>query len=151
MAKIAWPEADHRALIGKRISRLDGPAKSTGAAKYSFDINRPGMLYAKLLVSPHARADLVSIDTSAAEAFSGVKGVWKAESASEKKIQYAGQIIAVVAATTEEIAREALGKIKVEYTVLEHQVADTNADLSKEKADTKEQGNVDEAFAKADV
>ena len=47
MAKVDWPAADQRALIGKRISRIDAPLKTTGAAKYSYDINRPGMLWAK--------------------------------------------------------------------------------------------------------
>ena len=64
-----WPAANNRALLGKRISRVDGPLKSTGTAKYSFDINRPGMLWAKLVTSPHPRAEVVSIDTSAATAF----------------------------------------------------------------------------------
>ena len=38
MAKIDWPAAEKRSLIGKRIDRADGPAKATGAAKYSYDI-----------------------------------------------------------------------------------------------------------------
>ena len=42
MADIAWPAKDKRNLIGKRIDRVDGPVKVTGAAKYSYDINRPG-------------------------------------------------------------------------------------------------------------
>ena len=46
MAKVDWPAEDKRALIGKRISRVDSPLKTTGTAKYSFDINRPGMLWA---------------------------------------------------------------------------------------------------------
>ena len=66
MAKPDWPPADKRSLIGKRISRLDGPAKATGAAKYSYDVNRPGLLYAKPVWSPYARAEVVSVDTSAA-------------------------------------------------------------------------------------
>ena len=43
MADYKWPAEGNRALIGKRISRLDGPWKSSGTAKYSFDINRPGL------------------------------------------------------------------------------------------------------------
>ena len=42
MAKYEWPEAGKRSLIGKRISRIDGPAKASGKAKYTFDIKRPG-------------------------------------------------------------------------------------------------------------
>ena len=51
-----WPPAAERALIGKSIKRLDGPDKAQGSAKYTYDIIRPGMLYARLLGSPHAHA-----------------------------------------------------------------------------------------------
>src|SRR5262245_4016764 len=52
MTSINWPPQEKRKLIGKRIDRLDGPAKSSGAAKYSLDINRPDMLYGKIFGSP---------------------------------------------------------------------------------------------------
>ena len=42
MADYKWPDAEKRTLIGKRISRLDGPAKVSGKAKYCYDYNRPG-------------------------------------------------------------------------------------------------------------
>jgi xanthine dehydrogenase YagR molybdenum-binding subunit len=77
MPKYDWPVAEKRSHIGKRISRIDGPLKATGAAKYSYDINRPGMLWARILGSPHARAKVTSIDLSAAEAMPGVKATWK--------------------------------------------------------------------------
>ena len=60
MPKVDWPAADKRKLIGARISRADGPAKATGSAKYSYDINRPNMLWAKLIWSPHAKATVTS-------------------------------------------------------------------------------------------
>src|SRR5438874_12909013 len=66
MLKVDWPPAEKRTLIGKRIDRADGPAKTTGTAKYSYDINRPGMLYAKLVTSPYANAEIESIDLRAA-------------------------------------------------------------------------------------
>src|SRR5712692_7677759 len=75
MSKVQWPEK--RELIGTRISRIDGPVKSTGTAKYSFDINRPGMLWAKVVTSPHARAEVVSVDLSPAQSMPCVKVVWK--------------------------------------------------------------------------
>ena len=64
--KYDWPEAGERSLIGKRIKRIDGPEKASGRAKYSYDINRPGMLWAKVVTSPYARAKVVSVDLSAA-------------------------------------------------------------------------------------
>lgn len=157
MAKADWPAADQRTLIGKRIDRADGPVKATGAAKYSFDINRPGMLWAKVFGSPHAYAEVVSIDISAAEKMPGVKAAWKDDSligldnAGDGKIKYAGQIIAAVAAETEEAAAEAIHHVKVEYKIREHQVRDNDPALSKGNPNKKDAGNVDDAFAKADV
>jgi xanthine dehydrogenase YagR molybdenum-binding subunit len=148
MAKVDWPSQDKRQYIGKRISRIDAPLKTTGAAKYSYDINRPGMLYAKLVTSPHAKAEVASVDTKAAEALPGVKAVW-VESES-KNIMYAGQIVAAVAAETEEIATEAANLVKVNYNVQEHQVDDTNPALSKDKPNLREAGKVAEAFADGD-
>jgi xanthine dehydrogenase YagR molybdenum-binding subunit len=52
MTSYLWPSRDQMKLIGKRIDRVDGPAKSSGAAKYSLDINRPGLLYGKSLAQP---------------------------------------------------------------------------------------------------
>src|SRR5438105_1902663 len=75
MADYNWPEPGATSLIGKRISRVDGPAKVTGTAKYTYDINRPGMLYAKVLRCPYAHARVVSIDTSEAENLPGVAAV----------------------------------------------------------------------------
>src|SRR5262245_14718287 len=151
MPKAEWPPANKRTLIGKPIDRVDGPAKATGAAKYSYDINRPNMLWAKVITSPHPHAEVVSIDTGAAEKLDGVKGVWKDEAAIGKEVQYIGQIVAAVAATTEEIATEAASRVKVEYKPLDHQVVDSDPQFSRGNPNVKEQGNVDEAFGKSDV
>ncbi|MBI1984070.1 MAG: xanthine dehydrogenase family protein molybdopterin-binding subunit, partial [Acidobacteria bacterium] len=110
--KYDWPEAGERRHIGKRISRLDGPAKSSGRAKYSYDINLPGMLYAKLLGCPYAHAKIVSIDTSAAEKLPGVKVV-RVVQGPGTEIQWEGDEIVAVAAVTEEIAEDAVRRIKV--------------------------------------
>src|SRR5438445_496219 len=147
MAKVDWPAAESRKSNGKPIDRSDGPSKVTGAAKYSYDINRPGMLWAKVVTSPYAHAEVTGIDTSAAEALPGVKGVWRD---TEKEVRYAGEIVAAVAAVTEEIAEEAARLVKVQYKPLDHQVVDTDAALSRDKPSKKDQGNVDDAFTKAD-
>jgi xanthine dehydrogenase YagR molybdenum-binding subunit len=70
----AWPK--QRRLLGTKIQRLDGPDKSTGTAKYSFDINRPGLLHGVILRSPYAHAKIKRLDTSAAEKMPGVKAVY---------------------------------------------------------------------------
>jgi xanthine dehydrogenase YagR molybdenum-binding subunit len=151
MPKAEWPPAEKRTHIGKRIDRADGPAKATGTAKYSYDINRPNMLWAKVVTSPHPRAEVVSVDTSEAEKMQGVKGVWKDEALIGKEVQYVGQILAALAGTTEEIATEAARRVKVEYKPLEHQVVDSDPELFKGNPGKKEQGNVEEAFGAADV
>ena len=61
-----WPEKPR--LLGTRISRVDGPLKTTGRARYSYDISRPGMLYGRILRSPHAHARVRTIDASGAGA-----------------------------------------------------------------------------------
>ena len=67
----SWPE--QRRLIGRRIQRLDGPAKATGTARYAYDMNLPRMAYGRMIRSPHARARLLRLDLSAAEAAPGVR------------------------------------------------------------------------------
>jgi len=69
----SWPPAAERALIGKSIKRLDGPDKAAGRAKYTYDIVRPGMLYARVLGSPHPHARIKAIDLTAAQKLPGVK------------------------------------------------------------------------------
>ncbi len=55
MPDYSWPPMEKRKVIGKRISRLDGMVKSTGAAKYNSDINPPGLLFGVLLTSRESR------------------------------------------------------------------------------------------------
>ncbi|MDA1274724.1 MAG: xanthine dehydrogenase family protein molybdopterin-binding subunit [Verrucomicrobia bacterium] len=145
MAKAAWPEEGKRRHIGRRIDRIDGAEKVTGAAKYSYDINRPGMLWAQLVTSPHALAEIESIDTSAAKALKGVEAVWTDPDLD--KVQYIGQIVAAVAAVTEEIAEEATRLVKVKYNPLKHQVVDSDPALSQGEPSKREQGDVEKAFA----
>ena len=88
-----WPAPEKRSLIGKRISRVDGPFKVSGRAKYTYDYNPKGMLYGAVLRSPHPKARIVSIDTSEAEKMPGVKAVHiiqKDPSGKPVTIQFAG-------------------------------------------------------------
>ena len=115
--KYGWPAADQRSLIGKRISRVDGPDKVSGRAKYTYDVHRPEMLYGKVVRSPHAHAKVVSVDTSAAEKMPGVKGVYIIQDKGSE-IHWAGDDIVVVAAVDEPTAADAARAIKVEYQPL---------------------------------
>src|SRR5438876_4632855 len=100
MPDYSWPPMDKRRVIGKRTSRLDGTVKASGKAKYSSDLNPPGLLHAVLLTSPHAHAKVKSVDTSAAEKMRGVTGV-RVISPAGTEIQWAGTEVAVASATTE--------------------------------------------------
>ena len=148
-----WPPMDQRKVIGTSPKRLDGPVKSSGRAKYTSDLKPQGMLFGAYLISPHAHAKVTSIDTSVAENLPGVKSVYVAAPAGTE-MQYQGWEIAAVAATTEEIARDATRKIKVEYEVLPHFVKDE--DLAKAGANAKQGGerlvgDPDKAFADAEA
>ena len=108
--------------MGKSIKRLDGPEKSQGKAKYTYDIIRPGMLYARTLGCPYAHARIKSIDLSAAEKLPGVKAVLALKQPGGEgalgQAFYQGDEIAAVAAITEEIAEDATRLIKVEFEPL---------------------------------
>lgn len=129
--------------VGTRPVRPDGVEKVTGKAIYGPDFKAPGMLWGAVLRSPHPHARIVSIDTRRAEALAGVKAVATGrdfptlqslvmhvgEGASDivhvarnclalDKVLYEGHAVAAVAATTPEIARQALGLIAVEYEEL---------------------------------
>src|SRR5579872_1359257 len=122
-SKYSWPEEPQRTLIGKNISRVDGPIKVTGRAKYTYDVHPKGMLFGKVLRCPYAHAKVVSIDTSAAEAMSGVKAVQIVQGPGSE-IFWAGDDIVAVAAVDEPTAADAVRAIKVEYERLPHFVND---------------------------
>jgi 4-hydroxybenzoyl-CoA reductase subunit alpha len=112
----------------------DAPGKVTGRGKYADDLVVPGMLYGMILHSPHAHARIRSINTKRAEALAGVKAVVTGADAptpygvlpighdecaiAVDKARYIGDNVAAVAATSREIAEEALGLIVVDYEVL---------------------------------
>ena len=132
-------------VVGTRPLRPDGVDKVTGRAMYSADTRVAGMLWGKILRSPHAHARIVKIDTSKAEALKGVYAVCSAadfpDIPSEEafvgegpmnfrdlamnvmargKALYEGHAIAAVAASTPAIADEALALIDVTYEILPH-------------------------------
>jgi xanthine dehydrogenase YagR molybdenum-binding subunit len=119
--KYAWP-AKH-SVLGTSVKRLDGPEKVTGRAKYTFDISRPGMLYGRIVRSPHPHARIVSIDLAAAQKAPGVKVAlaWRDPANPQRNtVMYQGDEVAAVAADTEERAIDAARLVHVEYEVLPH-------------------------------
>ncbi len=131
-------------VIGTRPIRHDGVDKVTGAAMYGGDVSLPGLLFGKVLRSPHPHAKILSIDTSEALKLDGVRAVATADdlvevvdklsnigettvnvreiaknSLASDKVLYTGHAVAAVCATNPHIAEEALDLIKVEYEVLQ--------------------------------
>jgi len=149
----AWPEPHRRRWIGARVSRVDGPEKVSGRAKYTYDVNRPGMLAGKILRCPHAHARIVRLDTSAAEKLPGVMAVLPLKKVGDE-ILWAGDEVVAVAAVDEPTAEDALRAVVVEYEKLPVYVADTDPKAAGERArPTAEQveGDPDAAFREAEV
>ena len=142
--------------VGTRPVRPDGVPKVTGAAKFGADYHLPGMLYGKVLRSPHAHARIRSIDTSRAEALPGVKAVMTGADLPDhpfeyvgperlavnfwhvtrnvmarEKALYEGHAVAAVAAISSVVANRALALIDVDYEVLPH-VIDVEAAMAED-------------------
>lgn len=127
--------AGAKTIIGRRNRKIDGYGKVTGATVYTDDMALPGMLQGKILRSPHPHANIISIDTSAAEALPGVHAVvtgcdmpvtycvipWTRDEypLCVDRVRYIGDGVAAVAAIDEETANRALRLIRVEYELLE--------------------------------
>lgn len=123
---------DNFPVVGQRIPKRDAPQKVTGSAIYIQDLKIPGMLYGKMLYSKYPHARILAIDTSKAEQLPGVKAVITGYNIPPFKFGFfkdnppikSGKVlsmrdeIAAVAATSPEIAEEALELIKVEYEEL---------------------------------
>ena len=147
MSEITRQGLEPLRTIGNDTPRIDAIERVTGQAKYTRDWKLPGMLYGKVLRSPHPHARLLSIDTSEAEALPGVRAVityenaqvvWGAGSVNggrqyndpakaatihrryifNNPVRFVGDSIAAVAATDRHIAEEAVSLIKVEYEEL---------------------------------
>ena len=149
----SWPPMASRKVMGQGYKRLDGPAKASGRAKYTSDLNPQGVLFAVYTTCPHAHARVTKVDTSEAEQMKGVAAVHVVAPAGTE-IQWEGSEVAAVAANTEQIARDAARKIKVEYEVLPHLV--NEADLSKAGSRAvaggeETHGDPDKAFQEAEA
>ena len=131
-------------VVGTRPIRHDGADKVTGRALYGGDFYAAGLLFGKVLRSPHAHARIRSIDTSRAEALPGVRAVVTAgdlpkgdpnetidlgegpasvkdmrdNALADDRVLYKGHALAAVAAVSADVAEEALDLIEVEYEAL---------------------------------
>jgi xanthine dehydrogenase molybdenum-binding subunit len=143
-------------IVGKRTTRIDAYERVTGQAQYTGDIQLPGMLYARVLRSPHPHAKILSIDTAKAERLQGVKAVvhhgnaqipWSSGGHTHRRfifnnpVRYVGDAVAAVAATDRNIAEEALQLIEVKYEKLPH-VLDANEALKPDAPKITPEGNL---------
>jgi len=109
-----WDPSRKFSILGTRVARLDGSAKTTGLARYAIDVRLPGMLYGKILRCPHAAAVVRSLDLSPARRMPGVKAALAIAKPGEA-VRFAGQEIAAVAADSPERAQDAIAAIRVAY------------------------------------
>jgi len=168
-------------VVGTSPPMKGSGEKTTGTAEYTVDMKLPGMLYAKILRSPHAHANIKSIDTSKALAHPGVKAVVThkecrilytvthgsaREYGLDTKVRYYGDKVAAVAAVSEKAAEEALELIDVDYEVLPavfdvEKAMEPNAPVVHPERDdcdgnildvsVQEWGDVGEGFMKSDI
>jgi xanthine dehydrogenase YagR molybdenum-binding subunit len=164
--------------LGRPTSRVDGPAKVTGHAKYAAEYNVPNLAHGVVVTAAIAKGRIKRIDAAQALAVAGVLDVFthahrpKLASADEKygdevappgapfrplyddKIRFNGQPIALVVAEEFEIARYAASLVRVDYAEAAHA---TDFDAAREKAPKREpkpkvkRGNAARAFAEATV
>ena len=132
---VVTPEARTQTpAVGQRASRPDGRMHGLGQTKYIDDMSFPGMIYAKIKRAGVAKARIKKIDLSEAEKMPGVMATLIGSEIpvnsfgpsyqdqpiiADKLIYHAGDPVAAVAATTEQLAADALEKIKIEYEQLE--------------------------------
>ncbi|HVL69705.1 MAG TPA: xanthine dehydrogenase family protein molybdopterin-binding subunit [Vicinamibacterales bacterium] len=142
--------------VGRPTPRIDAVSRVTGAARYAGDVRLPGMLFARVLRSPHPHARMLAIRTARALALPGVKGiithqncrvVWSSGDTRNTRylfnnpVRFVGDAVAAVAATSVHIAEEALGLIEVEYERLPFLV-DAEAALADGAVPIHEGGNL---------
>ncbi len=119
-----WPEK--RVYIGSLTRRIDAPAKVTGSAKYSSDVQPEGWLYGMILRSKWAKAKITRINLDPARKVPGIKAALPARDG-ERTVRYYGEELAAVAGTTRQACLDALKAIEVEATELPFVVREDEA------------------------
>src|SRR5438552_15707070 len=151
----SWPEK--RVHIGSHAKRIDAPAKVTGAAKYSSDVQPEGWLYGMILRSKWPKAKITNINLEKALKVPGIKAAVLAREG-ERTVRYYGEELAAVAGTTKQACQDALPLTEVEakelpFVVREEDAKDEDSPRVWEQApnlskpSVQEKGEVDAAFA----
>ncbi|HEV8446156.1 MAG TPA: xanthine dehydrogenase family protein molybdopterin-binding subunit [Gemmatimonadaceae bacterium] len=168
-----WGEDANLTVVGQRAPRADALEKVTGAARYTADVELPGMLYAAILRSPVANGRVVSLDLGPARAIAGVRGTIEHDDMPntkldgirlfDREVHYAGQPLAAVCADSLEIARQAVDRIRLDILEAPHAVDTVTAlarnaplvrksgNLTRHSPDVTARGDVDAGLRDADV
>jgi CO/xanthine dehydrogenase Mo-binding subunit len=150
-----WP-AGPGEVVGRPATRVTGPMRARGEARFTADIQLPGMLHAAVLRSPHAHARVKKIDFERALAAPGVRATVGPGDAPTLTAEpgFQGQAVAAIAADSDRQARAALELVEVEWEVREPltdpEEAVRRGQLVSE-ASRYERGDVDKALAQADI
>jgi hypothetical protein len=116
-----WDATTQFALVGTDVDRVDGLAKASGRAKYSYDVTFPGMLQAMILRSPVARGKLTVLELDEAARMPGIQAVVALKEIGNK-VRFVGDAIAAVAGVNLHLVRDAIERIRAEYEREEHNV-----------------------------
>ena len=150
-----WP-AGPLAVVGRDAVRVDAPERVRGEARYTADVQLPGMLHTAVLRSQHAHARVARIDLEPALALPGVHGALGPEEARGLVLEagFAGHAVAAVAADTLAQARAAVEAIDIEWeeleAILDPEEAVARGQLTMPSAPY-ERGDFERALASADV
>lgn len=147
-----WSSAQRSTVVGKPVPRIDGLAKVNGSARYTHDIQLPGMVYGKFLRCPYGHARLKRIDASRAESMPGILAVYTHLSVSrlpfenastllKDELFYNGDEVALVVGDDEATVVDALEEIEVEYEQLPA-VVDPEESISSDRVKISSEGNV---------
>ncbi len=150
-----WP-AGPREVVGRPATRVTGPLRARGEARYTADLRLPGMLHAAVLRSPHAYARVKKIGLERALEAPGVRAAIGPGDAHVLVDEpgFQGEAVAAIAADTYGQARAALELVEVEWEILEPLLDPDEAVRRGQlvsEADHFERGDVDKALAEADV
>jgi xanthine dehydrogenase YagR molybdenum-binding subunit len=156
---MSWPKETRH--LGKKVPRVDGPAKVTGAARYASDVQLPGLLHGAILGSRWAAARIESINLEPARRAPGIRAAILVRDL-PRQVRFYGEELAAVAGTSKQAVLDALRLIEVVATPLPHVVHEAEAarptaprvfaeGANLSEPQLRERGDVDAAFAGADV
>jgi CO/xanthine dehydrogenase Mo-binding subunit len=168
-----WGDDADLTVVGQRVARMDALEKVTGRARYTADVQRPGMLYAALLRAPIAHGRVTRLDLTPALDLPGVRGGLTMDDVHDIKIDgvqlydrtihYANQPIAALCADSQALAEAALNAVLLDVEPAPHAVTAEQAlaanaprvrptgNTSRNSPRLSSRGDVDAGFAEADV